>query len=990
MKYLSLLLLLLATSAFAVSPSLINNDDSCDVTVAPAATLLLPYFEVDITNHTQDTFFTITNVTRLPQIAHVTIWTDWSFPVLDFNIYLTGYDVQGISINQVLGGNVAQPQGTGPAAYQSPLGALSAGFTANPNFAGGGASINCSAQPGALYVPLVAAVRNALTTGVFNPGGPAACPNAVGGVHANASGNPNAIGYITIDVVSNCTSRLPNDPLYYTNDLLFDNVLIGDYQQLGPASGTPASSYEAGVNPLIHIRAVPEGGGAGSKARTALPYTFYDRYTPSPSRTIDRRQPLPSIFEARFVQGGAAAFETKLNIWREGFGGGSCTDAQTSPTMTVADIVRFDEHENPSALGSDPLRSPPRLPATSSTSASNSLYPAVSSSDLGGWFYLNLNNGGSTTYSVAHDGLAPVGSTTAAGPRPSQNWVTVTMFGNNLAGRMKTEFDAASLGNGCSPAALPSSAASIGPAGGLFECPPGTTLTDGSTMLCLDRALATPASTATPTALVTSSERRRAAKSPAPISSIDNDDSCDIKVGPAATLLLPYFEVDVSGTSGQTTLFTVTNVTRFPQIAHVTLWTDFAYPVMTFNLFLGAYEVQGINLADVLVRNTVAPASGATAGTTSESTWPDMNPNLRAPLDCSAIPGVLPAAIIAKVRQALTTGGTSSCSKSVGSIHTNAIGYATIDVVASCTSRTPADPLYYTNDLLFDNVLVGDYQNLGPHPQDERQSSFDATGNAMVHIRAVPEGGGAGSNVGTRLPYTFYDRYTPAGTRTIDRRQPLPSTFAARYIQGGSGALATNLTIWREGFGIGSCADAVASATIVVSDIVRFDEHENPTFPPPCASLCPGLPVSQLPVTSSISSSDPRLSQYAPVSGDVGGWLYLNLNNGGSTSYSVTKDIGGQRVPTNARTNLSPNGSWTVGPRPNQNWVTITLFGNAGAGNRLTGEFDAATLGNGCSPAATVFGVIAPAGGVLICPPGTTLTNGTTAPCTGTNVNPTP
>src|SRR3954471_23783697 len=98
----------------------------------------------------------------------------------------------------------------------------------------------------------------------------------------------------------------------------------------------------------------------------------------------------------------------------------------------------------------------------------------------------------------------------------------------------------------------------------------------------------------------------------------------------------------------------------------------------------------------------------------------------------------------------------------------------------------------------------------------------------MVHIRAVPEGGGAGSNVDTRLPYTFYDRYTPASTRTIDRRQPLPSLFAARYIQGGIGAYATNLTIWREGFGIGSCADASKSGNMLVAEIVRFDEHENP------------------------------------------------------------------------------------------------------------------------------------------------------------------
>src|SRR5947209_3783780 len=177
MKSISFLLLLMAASAFAASPSTVNNDDSCDVTVAPAATLLLPYFEVDFVNRTQDTVFTITNVTRFPQIAHVTVWTDWSYPVLTFNIYLTGYDVQGISMQQVLIGVVGQSTGTGPTTYQSPLGPLSAGHTANPNFAGGGGSINCANQPGALFTPLVAAVRYALTAGVYIPSGSAACAN---------------------------------------------------------------------------------------------------------------------------------------------------------------------------------------------------------------------------------------------------------------------------------------------------------------------------------------------------------------------------------------------------------------------------------------------------------------------------------------------------------------------------------------------------------------------------------------------------------------------------------------------------------------------------------------------------------------------------------------------------------------------------------------------------------------------------------------------
>jgi hypothetical protein len=66
------------------------------------------------------------------------------------------------------------------------------------------------------------------------------------------------------------------------------------------------------------------------------------------------------------------------------------------------------------------------------------------------------------------------------------------------------------------------------------------------------------------------------------------------------------------------------------------------------------------------------------------------------------------------------------------------------------------------------------------------------------------------------------------------------------------------------------------------------------------------------------------------------------------------------------------------------------LFGNAPGGNHLTGEFDAAPLGNGCSPAVGSGAVIGPAGGMFVCPPGTTLTNGSTTQCTGTNINPSP
>src|SRR4051794_34608199 len=139
-----------------VGPTTTNNDDSCDIGVAPAATLLLPYFEVDVTNRTQTTLFTITNVSRFSQIAHVTVWTDFSFPVLDFNVFLTGYDVQGINMLDILTtGTVASAAGTGPTTAQSPLGTAgniaslttpTPAFT-NPNFT---ATINCGGLPGVL------------------------------------------------------------------------------------------------------------------------------------------------------------------------------------------------------------------------------------------------------------------------------------------------------------------------------------------------------------------------------------------------------------------------------------------------------------------------------------------------------------------------------------------------------------------------------------------------------------------------------------------------------------------------------------------------------------------------------------------------------------------------------------------------------------------------------------------------------------------------
>jgi len=400
---------------------------------------------------------------------------------------------------------------------------------------------------------------------------------------------------------------------------------------------------------------------------------------------------------------------------------------------------------------------------------------------------------------------------------------------------------------------------------------------------------------------------------PLSAATINNDDSCDIAVLPAATLLLPYFEVDINAPQSvaKTTLFTVVNTSKSQAIARVTMWTDLAYPVLTFNLLLTGYDVQPVNLYDVLGRGTL----------------PETNCLVQPPI---------PAATLADIRTALTSGAISSCSGKVGFTHANAIGYLTIDLVAACGSTSPVDPGYF-NELLYDNVLTGDYQAINPNAATGNY----AGGTPLVHIRAIPEGGAAGAIVRTNLPYTFYDRYTPAGSadsRARDRRQPLPALFTARLINGGSGSFNTELRFWREGVvpPNAACTDYATNGTVAmkVTDIVRFDEHENPNIP---GINTEAGPSRQPPVVLPAASSLPTSSAVFPplsISGDVGGWFYLNLSNGGSTNYSAKPD-------------RTFNGS-TV--RPNQNWVAISMF----AEGRYQTLFDATMLSNGCTaPPAT-------------------------------------
>jgi hypothetical protein len=836
-------LLIAICFAWTASAATTNNDDSCDIAVLPAATLLLPYFEVDLDDpEGETTLVTITNVTNLDAIARVTLWTDRAYPVFTFNVYLTGYDVQAINLYDLIErGLIAPDAGTGTA------------ITRREDFSVPNAQLDlagCERLAGRLDDPAIVLMQSVFTEGDI-PGG---CRD-VGGEHDNA------VGYATIDVVGNCSSLTPIDAAYWNTDLRYDNVLLGDFQQINSRH-----NFAQG-GPLVHIRAIPEGGTPRDRRASnnaGFPRTFYARYQSSLAPRLDARQPLPSQFAVRWIHGGPTEFETSLKVWREARAGidASCADYASDVNLAVHEIVVFDEDEN--AVGSAGGRY--ERAATSRTSIDDTdAYPQLANGANGGWMYVNMDRG-------ARDDIA------------SQAWIISSMRAER---RYSTDFDAIALGNGCSAPAARSEVTAMN--GAPIAPAPNESGLHG-------------------------------------VASTDNDDSCDIALLPAATLLLPYFDVDLDPPSppyppsGPTT-FTIVNVSPNDQIARVTLWTDYSYPVISFNIYLTGYDVQSISLFDVIARGIIAPETGTGTRLTDRGAYSQRN-RAADVSECTHLPGQLPEAYVVRMQSAFTQGtvpdlGDLQGCDNVGNVHDNAVGYATIDVVRNCSTNNPFAEEYWTEDLAHDNVLIGDFHQLDPW------NNF-VQGSPLVHIRAIPEGGTLAERRALPRKYdagfqrTFYARYQPALSPKLDGRQPLPAVFAARWIWGGPSGFETFFKIWREGKTGRPASCATHDDNVVkVMEVVVFDEAENAFAYVPVSRVTP-IPVDlTLPATSLTSVSDASI--YPLVgNGSIAGWVYLNLN--------PDRD------------------------RASSNWVVTSMR----AEGRYSVDIDAAALGNGCSAATPV------------------------------------
>lgn len=201
-----------------------------------------------------------------------------------------------------------------------------------------------------------------------------------------------------------------------------------------------------------------------------------------------------------------------------------------------------------------------------------------------------------------------------------------------------------------------------------------------------------------------------------------------IDVRPAATLLFPYFEVDLDNAAGRTTLMTIQAATATATLAHVTVWTDLGIPVYVFDIYLTGFDMQSFNMRDVL--SGTLPATADAGGDPRDTSAPydgisnkgmfsqDINyPGATGP--CQPYDPnnpfaayTIPAAELADLRAAVTGQAMPSSGKFAGTNRGDNVarGFVTVDVVTQCALDLPSNPGYFLGGVAHTgNWLLGEY-----------------------------------------------------------------------------------------------------------------------------------------------------------------------------------------------------------------------------------------------------------------------------------------
>jgi hypothetical protein len=302
--------------------------------------------------------------------------------------------------------------------------------------------------------------------------------------------------------------------------------------------------------------------------------------------------------------------------------------------------------------------------------------------------------------------------------------------------------------------------------------------------------------------------------------------NCRTGEQPSATLLVPYFEVDLANPLGRTTLVSINNASTRSTLARVVLWTNWGIPTLAFDLYLTGFDVQTLNLRDLFAGRlpqtgtAISPVGALSQQGPAELPGCDATQAAGAPLNPIEL-AQLRAAHSGRPVGAATTEG-ALCAGAGDP--TTATGYLTVDSALRCTPRavgatvnTPVDLEYFRGQeggVAGDaNVLWGD------------AFQVDAKGKLtldlpVVHVPADPAFFAPGD-------YTFYGRYREYDAS--DHRVPLSSLYYSRFAVGGT--TATELIVWRDTRQYRPraypCSALPSWAPLGEMQLLAFDEEEN-------------------------------------------------------------------------------------------------------------------------------------------------------------------
>ncbi|MDA8021258.1 MAG: hypothetical protein MPN21_27810 [Thermoanaerobaculia bacterium] len=294
--------------------------EMCVLDEVPAATLLLPYFEVSLDNPERNAIVTVNNATPEPTLLHVTFWTDWGVPSIDFDIFLTGYDVQVFNLYEMFSVGyvpITADDQSDPGDTISPAG--------DPSWDG---DIQDCQNFFPFYVnPLINGNNlDRLRRGHTGQPGPGSAPEDA------CFGSPSpglARGYMTFDVARRCSTEFAMEPDYFVGlnpVVMAENRVFGDVTYLVTPTGP--ESPKAYTLPLVHIEADPSFD-ADSTASAA---TFYGRYA---AGGADHREPLGATWAVPFYDD---QLITSIRAWRDSTAVADATDGypcDTGPPVSI-------------------------------------------------------------------------------------------------------------------------------------------------------------------------------------------------------------------------------------------------------------------------------------------------------------------------------------------------------------------------------------------------------------------------------------------------------------------------------------------------------------------------------------------------------------------------------------------------------------------------------------------------------------------------------